>query len=454
MRKAKQNKLSRVEALERSGQMDYAVDSRGLHLGSLSAYREGKLDSKDVMMDKFQRVSKFQYDAGIRDGFIPRAISEKTFHEVGTKLISAAWTNPPNGHSIRAISTDVDAMVRLGFMISIDQPELRGWIVSSCALARSAWAVVTLARRQITDTSLPTGPQGNSWLQENEKLSDEGYPAAMLLHAKVLSLKGKFHEALELLENGVLPHLKASSRRAPTFEDITLGGILDSPYRLYAVVQATLGEHYDSKKYRDGADEALKIAAVEYNDVQALVEYGGLMMNQNKLGLYEECMSKAASGGDAKACLFLANYYYLTYLGVYPTHGEQKPTKKNPDPLATWKPIIPTREAKATELTTWGPRYYLSTLKKMVNISTSRPEYYTLARDWYALAYEHGEGGAAFMSALMDRELGLLHNGRVYLEKSQMQHDPLFQKKMEELKANWYDSAYEPSVSRKMLPVQ
>lgn len=89
----------------RSGQMDYAVDGRGLFLGSLNVYVEGNIDSKEQMTDKFLNVASYQYEAGVRDGFIPRAVSEQTFRDVGTKLISAAWANPPNGASIRAIST-------------------------------------------------------------------------------------------------------------------------------------------------------------------------------------------------------------------------------------------------------------------------------------------------------------------------------------------------------------
>ncbi|KAJ6032651.1 hypothetical protein N7540_003383 [Penicillium herquei] len=452
-RRQKLRQLGREGAFLKSGQQDFLVDDRGLFLGSLAHYKVDYVGTEQTLLVQHDKLAKWQYAAGIRDGFIPKGISEKKFYDVGVELIQAAFEGPPNGQVIRAISTDVDAVFRLGFMASIEHKLLRGWIVSSCALARSGMAVVTIARSQVTDTEVPA-PGKNSWLVEVEKLANEGYPPALLLQAKIIGIRGDLEGAMEILEKKIMPFLNPSQRRPIAFEDITLNGLLPSPYQLQAVILAAMGQQLDSQSHRDAADKALQVAATQYNDVQALLDYACLMMSQDKLDVYEECMSKAATAGNPKACLYLANYYYLTYMGRYPTHGEQKPTRNNPDPVANWEPITPSEDSKATELTTWGLKYYLSHFKNLFRASMSRSEYYTLSRDWYQLAYHHGEYRAAFMAALIDRELGLLHNGRIFLEQAQMQNDPLYREKLEELKDRWYDKDFEPAVMLKMLPVQ
>ncbi|KAJ5726682.1 uncharacterized protein N7483_008039 [Penicillium malachiteum] len=453
-RRQKLRRLRREGAFIKSGQQDFLVDDRGLFLGSLEHYKVDYVGTEQSLMLQHDKVAKWQYAAGVRDGFIPKGISEKKFYDVGKELIQAAFESPPNGQAIRAISTDVDAVFRLGFMASIEHKLLRGWIVSSCALARSSMAVVTIARGQVTDTEVPA-PGKNSWLVETEKLANEGYPPAMLLQAKIIGARGDLEGALEILEKKIMPFLTPSQRRPIAFEDITLNGLLPSPYQLQAVILAAMGQKLDSQAHRDAADKALAIAATQYNDVQALLDYACLMMSQDKLDVYEECMSKAATAGNPKACLYLANYYYLTYMGRYPTQAEQRPTRDNPHPVANWEPISPSEESnKPTELTTWGLKYYLSYFKNLFRASMSRSEYYTLSRDWYQLAYHHGEHRAAFMAALIDRELGLMHNGRMFLEQAQMQHDPLYREKLEELKNRWFDKDFEPAVMLKMLPVQ
>lgn len=45
-----------------------------------------------------------QYYAAIRDGYLPKAISRKTFHEVAVQLYGKSFTTPPDGFFIRAIS--------------------------------------------------------------------------------------------------------------------------------------------------------------------------------------------------------------------------------------------------------------------------------------------------------------------------------------------------------------
>lgn len=351
------------------------------------------------------------------------------------------------------MNIDVDAVFRIGWMVTADNRFLRGWHISACAMANAALPSVISARSTFTDTSVPA--KNNPQLDVVFDLAKTGYPPAILLQARVMYLRGEYEPAAKLLEEKVLPYLSPTARKPMPFEDIILGGLLDDPYRLYALIQATLGELHNSPEHRNESDNAIRTAALEYNDPTALVEYASLMMNQNNLEKYEECMSKAATAGNREACLYLANFYYLTHQGVYPTRGEQNPTKANPNPAANWKPIEVNSKVEIdpiAKLSSW--QSIIKMVKNSFNRSMSRADYHRLAYEWYCLANRHGESRAGFMCALLSRDLDLVHDGRVMLEVSEMEQDPIYAKKLAELKANWYNKDYEPSVPMRMLPVR
>ncbi|KAJ5540731.1 hypothetical protein N7494_005807 [Penicillium frequentans] len=433
------------------------IDHTGMFYECVSNIREEYVGTVESMVAKHETEARWAYVAATKDGLIPSAISESTYKDVGTQLIRAAFATEPDRLAIRKISTDVDAVFRIGWMVTADNRFLRGWLITACAMANAALPCVISARSSFTDTSVPS--KNNPQLDVLFDLAKTGYPPALLLQAKVMYLRGEYESAAELLEEKVLPYISPTARKPMPFEDIILGGLLDHPYRLYALVQATLGELDNSQEHRNKSDEAIRTAALVYNDPTALMEYASLMMNQNNLEKYEECMSKAATAGNGDACLYLANFYYLTHQGLYPTRGEQKPTKANPNPAANWKPIEVNSKAELDPIAKLGSwQSIMKMVKNSFNRSMSRADYHRLAYEWYRQANGHLEPRAAFMRALLARELDLVHNGRVWLEisaeLSDIVQDPIYKRKLAELKANWYNKDYEPSVPKRLLPVR
>lgn len=358
-------------------------------------------------------------------------------------------------------AADVDAVFRIGYTISTRDPMLRQWIVSACAMAGAHLPVVLVTARQIGWNKIPVRSE---WTRQIETSAKQGYPPAMVLHAKILGLRNEYKEAFDLLENKVFPFLSPTLRRPMFFRDIVLGGQLESPWRLYALLNARYDTQYTSKKHRARSDEALRVAALQYQDADALIEYASLMMNANNLDMYEECMSKAATAGNGKACLFLANFYYLTYLGKYPTRGERTIQANNSVPETPPPNAFPTKTKSKSQdpevsTTPSNPimdvaRFTYKWVSSFFNQSMQRSEYRKLANDWYYLAYRHGEPRAAFMMALLARENGEMAIGRVFLDQAQMEHDLDFAGKLQALKEHWYDEAYEPKLPKKMLEVR
>lgn len=340
-------------------------------------------------------------------------------------------------------------------------PMFREWIVSACAMAGAHLPTVLITARQIGWNKVPVRSE---WTRQIETSAKQGYPPAMVLHAKILGLRNEYKEALDLLEKKVLPFLTPTLRNPMFFRDTVLGGLLESPWRLYALLNARYDTKFTSKEHREKSDEALRAAALTYQDADALIEYASLMMNANDLDMYEECMSKAATAGKGNACLFLANFYYLTYLGKYPTRGERTVQANNPVPeslptdafLAKTKPE-PQDPAVSTTPSNFVmdvARFACKWVSSFVNQSMERSEYRKLANDWYYLAYRHDESRAAFMMALLAREDRDLDIGRRFLDQAQMEHDLDFAGKLQALKEHWYDEAYEPKLPKRMLEVR
>lgn len=336
----------------------------------------------------------------------------------------------------------------------------REWIVSACGLAGARLPVVLITARQIGWNKVPVR---NEWTRQVEVFAKQGYPPAMVLHAKILGLRHEYNEAFTLLEKNILPFLSPTLRSPTFFEDIVLGGQFESPWRLYALLHARYDSKYHSKENQAKSDEAIRVAAMEYQDADALVEYASVMMNENNLDMYEECMSKAATAGKSNACLFLANFYYLTFLGQYPTRGERAMQGTNPAPESPPKTARGKSDSEspdpAPSTTSPNPILNVATsaykwVSSFFNQSMPRRQYRDLASAWYNLAYCHGESRATFMMALLAREDGDLADGRVFLDQAQMEHDPDFAGKLQALKANWYDENYEPKLPKKMLEVR
>lgn len=287
-----------------------------------------------------------------------------------------------------------------------------------------------------------------------KQFSDEGFPPAMILQAKILGMRGEYQEAFELMEKRVLPYLNPTRRAPGIYMDITMTDVFESPWRVYALLHASYDAQFDSADSRQKADAATRIAALEYNDRKALVEYASLMMNVKNYDEYEECMCKAATLGDKNAVLYIANFYYQIYHGRYPTTAERVALDKaqatgHPAPSTASTPPQP--HAKPNIFTP-----ALEWISSFFNQSMSREDYRKLAMDWYFLAVHHSIPQAAFMMALLARETGEELDGSVILDIASvhLQDHPEFAKKIEELKDNWYDPEYVPRLSSKMLAVR
>lgn len=353
---------------------------------------------------------------------------------------------------------DVDTVFRIGFAATTTNLDYREWVMSACALAQARLPTVIIVARQLKGKKMPIR---NYFIEEVEVLARKQYPPALLIQAKIAGLRGDFNLAFKLLENKVLPYLSPSKRMPLVTEDIALQGFLDSPWRLYALLRAQHDVRFKSEESRLKSNEALRMAALVYQDPEALVDYASHMMNEGNLDMYEECMSKAATAGNSKACLFLANFYYLTFHGMYPTRGErQEPlntknktsapkTKGEPTPSKSVLALLsqsPAFKSAADTVYEWTSSFFHQSMK--------RPQYRELAEDWYHLACSHGEPRAAFMTALMARENGHSIEGRVFLDEAESEPDPDFQAKLKALKERWYDTDYDPSLPRRMLEVR
>ena len=318
-------------------------------------------------------------------------------------------------------------------------------------MAKAAMPTVIVGSNAVSRAMVPGR---TAILNEVEKLAGEGFPPAIVLHAKVLGMRGERKAAIELLEQKVLPYVQPTPRKPSSHMDITAGNHIPSPHRLYAFLQASEAEATESKDSRSKSDEVIRIAAMEYNDREALLEYASLMMSEGNLEVYEECMSKAASAGEPKACLFLANFYYLTFHGAYPTRGQRILRARD---QSTVPPSKPAKDSKVErdgltviDLVNAAAGWFSSLFHR----STPQVDYRKLAHDWYYLAYGHGETKAAFMIALLDREDGNEFNARYFLAESRMEEDEDFADKMDALKANWYTKDFAPTLPKKMLAVR
>jgi hypothetical protein len=289
-----------------------------------------------------------------------------------------------------------------------------------------------------------------------KQFSDEGFPPAMILQAKILGMRGEYQEAFELMEKRVLPYLKPTRRRPNIFQDIAMTDLFESPWRVYALLHASYDAQFDSPESRKKADHATRVAALQYNDRKALVEYASMMMNEKNYDKYEECMCKAAAFGDKNAILYIANFYYQIFHGRYPTTAERVALAKakaqgQPAPPNAPTPSPDENNTKPTMLTS-----ALGWVSSFFNQSMSREDYRKLALDWYFHGFHKNIPQASFMLALMARETGESLDGSMILDhaSAHLENHPEYAKMITELKENWYDPEYVPRLTSRMLAVR
>jgi TPR repeat protein len=446
------------------------------HLNNKGFYTDSVSVDVPKIIALFKQMSQSLYDDACEQGHL-EGISFRTFEDVSIKLFSA-MDGPPNPQKIRMISTgeildfslgrllyratlklisfrlllDVDAVFRIGFLSCAVHRSLLEWLTSACALAGARQPTVLILSRSIGWTK---NTPRTKWTDAIKQFSDEGFPPAMILQAKILGMRGEYEQAFELMEKRVLPYLTPTRRRPGLFNDITMNSIFESPWRVYALLHASYDANFDSAESRQKADDATRIAALEYNDREALVEYASLMMNEKNYEQYEECMCKAATFGEKNAILYIANYYYQIFHGRYPTEAERvalaKAEAEGQQP--------PPKQPASTPEDNQNPNIFKSALgwaSSFFNQSMSREDYRKLALDWYALGFKKNIPQASFMLALMAREQGEQLDGSILMEHASehLENHPEFAKKIEELRDNWYDPEYVPRLTSKMLAVR
>lgn len=333
----------------------------------------------------------------------------------------------------RLMILDVDAIYRIASTLIIipKGPSLREWAKTACARGKSRRALVELVMKYIEVETVDIH-RNNEWiaLVKDFALIDE-FPPAIMLYAKILTWRGESAAAAELLEQKILPYTRAS-RRAPSnhFEDLTLGGFMDSPLRLYGLaISATKGI--------EDVTKVMETAALEYYEPIALTELAVSHIEMQNWDKYEELMSMAATSGYQSACFYLANYYFRVSKGEYLTRQERAAIER----------VEPTGWRKALEpLRLW--------VESIVHKPMDRMDYRRMAEEWYTIA-ETMKPTASLVLALMEREEGNMTKSRIMFDRVPREEylEELPAKAISELDKKWDDPEYKPEYPLKFMPI-
>lgn len=221
-------------------------------------------------------------------------------------------------------------------------------------------------------------------------------PVAMTIHAQVLGLREEYPQALAMIEEVMQAIHPATS---PPKTEFPPG--FRTPWHVCEWLKRKVGDDA-------GADEVIKVAALEYQEPQALFRYAQRLMQEGDLEAYEQNMSKAASDGHPEACQKLANFYLLTSLGQYPRRGEKE--------CPTAEEIKREEQEQVAGKAKWS-------LSSLFDHSMLRADYYKLAREWYEVACIHGSQDAALTFSLLLRQEGDFALGRYYLDMAAQKSD-------------------------------
>lgn len=275
--------------------------------------------------------------------------------------------------------------------------------------------------------------RNNEWiaLVKDFALVDE-FPPAIMLYAKLLTWRGENAAAAELLEQKILPYIKPTSVRPSPWEDLTMKALLDSPLRMYGLAIA-------EAQGVEGAKNAMRRAALEFNEPIALTELASIQLESEDWDLYEQYMSLAAVGPYGPACLYLANFYYRISQGEIPTQEERDRKRQE--------------ENSAGQLRTrlFGPLF--KRIDKAINKPMDRETYRRLAIEWYALAVELDQNEARFILAMLWREDGFIEKSRVLFDEFIQLGLPssVPKKGLLEMEDQWNDPTFNPGLPPKLL---
>jgi TPR repeat protein len=303
-----------------------------------------------------------------------------------------------------------------------------------------------------------TAPVRTPTLEKIEHLAlHDRDPRAMTLHAKILGLRKRYADAIQLIEQ-VMTLIYPS--KVPVAKD---GGFamarIEPPWRVYAWLKKkakaqanattkTGAAAVDAAEAETRTDDLLRSAALDYQDPESLVQYAAARMQAGDRTMYEDCMSRAATAGNAEACRRLANFYYLTSLGRYPRRGVREAEAEATAPVEAATKPTPSASSRTSEPSHRGK---FSALLSSVFGPQPRAEYHKLATEWYELAFSHGNEQAALVLAVLLREDGSAARGLQLLE--QIEGSPSLGPLVRRIKSQWDEQDQEVVIPAELLDV-
>lgn len=273
------------------------------------------------------------------------------------------------------------------------------WLIAACARAGSRLAILTAAARFLSTPHSLSYPNVAILRQVQDLALIEADPRAIVIYAMVLSRQDRNAEAIGLLRPILHKHAYPTKNQPDFDDDMLVRGHILPPWKVLLHSAQVIGDH-------DAVKEARRIAALEYHDPEQLVEYASeFLKKKGDLEQYEQLMCLAATGGDAEACLRLANFYYLICLNLNPVTLEDlnADSATNPDKGK----VAAAEEELHQELT---KLLEANNRRSLVLILLSafwhrlfpvfgQSDYYELAYEWYFLAKKRGSTKATLLMA-------------------------------------------------------
>lgn len=201
------------------------------------------------------------------------------------------------------------------------------WLIAACARAGSRLAVLTAAARFLSTPHSLSYPNAAILRQVQDLALVEADPRAIVIYAMVLSRQDRNAEAIGLLRPILHKHTYPTKNQPDFDDDMLVRGHILPPWKVLLHSAQVIGDH-------NAVKEARRIAALEYHDPEQLVEYTSELLHETgDLEQYEQLMCLAATGGNAEACLRLANFYYLISFNLNPVTLEvlNADSATNPD---------------------------------------------------------------------------------------------------------------------------
>ncbi|KAB8264541.1 hypothetical protein BDV32DRAFT_160093 [Aspergillus pseudonomiae] len=434
---ARSPSVRRAEAAQKRPQQPRATNTY-TEDGLLKTPAQGDLAQRLRFLDS---ASKTLHQEARRYGGV--TVDHATFVRIARELFNTAYMHPPAGQLVLRISDDVDEVFRIGYHIGTSDMGFKEWVLAACSLAGARVPVLYQTARYLTITERRgTEVRQTAVIDRLEELGrTSNDPRALQLLAQVQGRRGKYTQALELMEAVLARIQPAKSAPRGAEQSYLISEVMETPWRVYAWLKERTGDAM-------GADEVMRSAALEFEDPRALQDHASLLMREMDLEGYEEGMSKAASSGDAMACLKLANFYYLTSKGWFPRRGvkvsEGENAKAIPRASRTVDPAKPVEEKKPGALGRFF--WFLSADVK------SHVEYRKLAMDWYELAVKHGNSRAALLLAIIEREDGNYEAAwELFWSSRTADAKEFMPTSQDELLKVWRDETFRPEVPLQLL---